>query len=37
VKQAQRILGAVMHIGIASDTRHCKEIDLGSHHRACNG
>ena len=36
VKQTQSILGAVVHIGIAANARHRKEIDLWSHHRARN-
>jgi hypothetical protein len=36
VKQSQGILGAVVYIGIAANARHCKEIDLWSHHRAGN-
>jgi hypothetical protein len=34
MKESQSILGAVVHIGVASNTCHCKEIDLGSHDRA---
>jgi hypothetical protein len=34
VQQAQSILGAVVHIGIAAHACHRKKVDLGSHNRA---
>ena len=36
VKQAQGILGAMVHVGVAAHAGHRKEIDLRSHHCARN-
>jgi hypothetical protein len=36
MKQAQSVLGAVMHIGITTNAGYRKKIDLWSHHCARN-